>query len=95
MEFNVLLSTRFARDFDRLAAKHAVSASLLDDALKPILQADPYNRSRVYRIKKLKDIPAGKGQWCIRIGNWRIRYDISGTAVILHSFKPRPEAYRN
>ncbi len=93
MRFSISYSSRFERDFDRLARVHRVSASLLDE-LKPILQGDPYNRSRAHRIKKLHDIKQGEGEWCLRIGIWRIRYDISGASVVLHSFKPRPEAYR-
>ena len=59
-----------------------------------ILKADPYNLSRTHRIKKLRDIKQGEGEWCLRVDKWRIRYDISGSSVILHSFKPRKEAYK-
>lgn len=93
MEFSVLYSPRFERDFDRLAKAHRVSAILLDE-LKPILQTDPYNRSRTHKIKKLTDIPYGEGQWCLRIQRFRVRYDVFGISVMLHSIKPRPEAYR-
>jgi len=91
--FRVSQSSKFERDFDRLARAHRVSTALLDE-LKPIFQSDPYNRSRAYHIKKLHDIKQGEGEWCLRIGIWRVRYDISGASVILHSLKPRPEAYR-
>ncbi len=93
MAFNVSCSSRFERDFDRLAKAHRVSTALLDE-VKLILRSDPYNRSRTHRIKKLHDIRQGEGEWCLRIGIWRIRYDISGASVILHVIKPRPEAYR-
>ena len=40
-----------------------------------------------------RDVPSGEGQYRIRIGDYRIRYDIIGTEVILYSFKHRKAAY--
>jgi len=61
--------------------------------LKSILNADPYNRTRLYDIKKLKNVPVGEGRYRIRSGRYRLRYDIIGDHVILYSFKHRREAY--
>ena len=93
MEFSVSYSPRFERDFDRLARKNPPLIALLDE-LKPVLQVDPYNRSRMYRIKKLEDIKHGEGQWCLRIRRFRVRYDIIDFVVRLHSIKPRKDAYK-
>ncbi len=93
MEFSVLYSPRFERDFDRLIRTHQVSSALLDE-IKSVLQIDPYNRSRAHQIKKLKDISYGDGQWCLRVWRFRVRYDMTDSAARLHSIKPRPEAYR-
>jgi len=60
--------------------------------LAAILGQDPYNRSARHPIKKLKDIQSG-GQWRIRWREYRLRYDIYGTDVVLHSFRHRKEAY--
>lgn len=93
MAFKLSGSTRFERDFEKLAKKNR---EVLDYARlgREILATDPYNISRRYHIKKLTDVTAGEGQWRLTIGRYRLRYDITGNAVELHSFKPRPEAYR-
>ena len=93
MVFDIVDTSRFERDFERLAKKNR---DVLDYArqARVILQNSPYNFSRRYKIKKLTDIPAGEGQWRLRIGDYRIRYDIRGKMVELHSIKPRKDAYR-
>lgn len=48
-----------------------------------ILSADPYNRSRSHKIKKLEDVPRGEGQYRLSLGRWRFRYDILGQVVLL------------
>ena len=48
-----------------------------------ILSADPYNRSRKHKIKKLEDVPSGEGQYRLSLGRWRFRYDIIGQTVLL------------
>jgi len=73
--------------FDRLAkalAKHHRKAfvSALEDALDA-LESDPYNSTRRFAIKKLTDVKSGEGQYRLRIGRFRFRYDISGDSVIL------------
>ena len=93
MAFDIAATSRFERDFERLAKKNR---GVLDYARQAriILQTDPYNFSRQYRIKKLTDIPAREGQWRLRIGDYRVRYDIKGKIVELHSVKLRKDAYR-
>lgn len=91
--FTTQKTTGFERDMNRLARKNRDVVSLYGQALI-ILKFDPYNLSHQYKIKKLTDIPAGDGQWRLRIGNYRIRYDISGKRIELHSIKPRKDAYR-
>jgi len=36
---------------------------------------------------------AGEGQWRIRCRDYRLRYDIMGKDVALHTFRRRKEAY--
>jgi mRNA-degrading endonuclease RelE of RelBE toxin-antitoxin system len=61
-----------------------------------ILSDDPYNRTRQHQIKKLEKIPAGgDGQYRLRTGRWRFRYDIDGkTVVLLYRGLRREETYR-
>ncbi|MBI1975142.1 MAG: hypothetical protein HYS57_02150, partial [Parcubacteria group bacterium] len=90
MAFDISDTTRFERDFEKLARRHREVLEYARYA-RQILSTDPYNVSRQYKLKKLTDIPAGDGQWRLTVGRYRIRYDIRGKTVELHSFKPRPE----
>ncbi|MGA2741056.1 MAG: hypothetical protein ABSG65_26900 [Bryobacteraceae bacterium] len=47
------------------------------------LSADPYNRSRSHKIKKLEGVPRGEAQYRLSLGRWRFRYDILDQAVLL------------
>ena len=91
--FSIQKISRFERDVNRLVRKNREVVSLYEQALT-VLEVDPYNISRQYRIKKLSDVKAGEGQWRLTVGRYRIRYDIKGKVVELHSFKPRPDAYK-
>lgn len=93
MAFDIVNTSRFERDFEGFAKK---SRDVLDYAreARTILHADPYNFSRQHKIKKLTDIKSGEGQWRLRMGRYRLRYDINGSTVELHSIKLRKDAYR-
>jgi mRNA-degrading endonuclease RelE of RelBE toxin-antitoxin system len=57
------------------------------------LEGDPYNRSGKHDIKKLAGLKPGEGQWRIRAGDYRLRYDILGHDVVLYALRHRKEAY--
>ena len=48
-----------------------------------ILEVDPLNVARSHPIKKLADVKQGQGQYRLRLGRWRFRYDIYGQEVVL------------
>jgi len=56
-----------------------------------VLEADPYNRSQSHDIKKLTDAPRGAGQYRLRAGRFRFRYDIYGEEVVLGDVSLRRE----
>ena len=59
------------------------------------LKADPHNRSRSHPIKKLRGVAQGDGQYRLRSGRWRFRYDIYGREVVLaYCGLRREETYR-
>jgi mRNA-degrading endonuclease RelE of RelBE toxin-antitoxin system len=89
--FRVLTTPSFDRDFRQIAKGNSILVNALRE-LAAILGEDPYNRSRTHPIKKLTDIKSN-GQWRIRWREYRLRYDIYGTDVVLHSFRHRKEAY--
>lgn len=61
--------------------------------LVDILEQDPYNITHRHHIKKLLGVAQGKGQWRIRSGNYRMRYDIFGNEIVLYSIRDRKDAY--
>lgn len=81
--FTVLTTPRFDRLMRSLSRRHADLVERFAAALE-ILSADPYNRSRRHPIRKLESIPQGAGQYRLRLGRWRFRYDIYNREVVLH-----------
>lgn len=63
------------------------------EGLQTALSADPHNHTGEQDITKLTGVAQGEGQWRIRVGDYRLRYDIVGADVVLYSFRHRREAY--
>jgi len=49
-----------------------------------ILAGDPYNRGGAHQVRKLVAVKPGEGQWRLRLGRWRFRYDIERSEVVLY-----------
>jgi len=81
--FSVRTTPHFDRLLRRLSRRHPELVDRYAEALE-ILQVDPFNRSRAYDIKKLEGIQPSEGQYRLRLGRWRFRYDIYGQEVVLH-----------
>lgn len=90
--FRVLGSPGFEREF-RAIAKGNSQLPLALEGLLEILRDDPHNRTGQHNIKKLAQVKPGEGQWRIRWREYRLRYDILGGEVVLHSFRHRKESY--
>jgi mRNA-degrading endonuclease RelE of RelBE toxin-antitoxin system len=90
--FRTRSSPSFERDIRRLTKRNPNLLLKVEEA-GTILRVDPYNTTRRYSIKKLNAVRPGEGQWRIRIGDYRIRYDVFGTDVVLYSFRHRKETY--
>jgi mRNA-degrading endonuclease RelE of RelBE toxin-antitoxin system len=80
--FSVRTTSAFDRDFRKLAKQHRDLIEHYSRAIG-ILENDPYNRSRAHDVKKLHGVPAGEGQFRLRLGRFRFRYDIAGRVVTL------------
>lgn len=80
--FSAIATARFERDYRSLVKRHPELALYYGEAL-PILEDDPYNRSRRHPIKKLAGVAAGDGQYRFRSARFRFRYDIVGKTVFL------------
>ena len=90
--FRVLTTPTFEREFHAISKKSSVLVSALEELIA-ILSDDPHNRSGQHQIKKLGGLKPGEGQWRIRWRDYRLRYDIFGKKVVLHSFRHRKDAY--
>lgn len=88
--FVVRTTSRFERLLRRLTRGHPDLVDVYAEAIT-ILGADPYNRRRRHPIIKLEGIPAGDGQYRLRLRRWRFRYDIVDQDVVLHSCSLRRE----
>lgn len=91
--YRVVTSSRFDRDYKALAKRNPQVIPRVESMVEALRQ-DPYNISSQHKIKKLKGVKAGEGQWRIASGEYRIRYDIFGQDVVLYSCKSRREIYR-
>lgn len=91
-QFRVLTTPAFERDFRKISKGDTALVKVLEELLA-ILREDPHNRGRRHKIKKLAGLKAGEGQWRIRWREYRLRYDIFGDEVVLHSFRHRKQAY--
>jgi mRNA interferase RelE/StbE len=80
--FALVISPRFRRDLRRLDAQVHRRVLVALDAL----QANPYQG------QQLTDVQIG--QWRIRVGDYRIRYDIEGNRVLLYRVRHRRDIYR-
>ena len=88
--FSVTTTRRFDRELKKLASRHD-SLSEIIRAVLEALRSDPYNLSRQYAIKKLEAVPANEGQYRIRSGRFRFRYDVEGQTVCLKACSLRRE----
>lgn len=89
--FTVRAVPRFRRLARSLTRRYPEFADVYAEAVA-ILGADPYNRGRTHQIKKLTDVKPGDGQWRLRLGRWRFRYDIEGRDVLLYAAGLRDES---
>jgi mRNA-degrading endonuclease RelE of RelBE toxin-antitoxin system len=83
LSYRVQTSAHFDRLIKRLVPKHPDLAGRFEETLA-ILSLDPQNTSNRHAIKKLAGVPAGEGQYRLRSGRFRFRYDIVGREVTLH-----------
>ena len=91
--FQIIITSSFSRLFKKLVDKHPTLVDAYESAVEA-LEVDPANGGRTQNIRKLNAVKPGDGQWRIRIGKYRIRYDIENQLVILRSIKDRKDSYR-
>lgn len=81
--YHLIISNRFRRDLRRLdATTHRRILDMLER-----LQEDPRQGSQLTGV--------AIGAWRVRVGDYRIRYDIEGDQVLLYRVRHRREIYRD
>jgi mRNA-degrading endonuclease RelE of RelBE toxin-antitoxin system len=90
--FHIHVSSRFHREAQKLLRQHPELTDALE-GVREVLRVDPTNHSGEHDITKLTGVAQGEGQWRIRVGHYRLRYDITSRDVVLYSFRHRREAY--
>ena len=81
--YRLIISNSFRRDLRRLdAATHRRVLTVLEG-----LQASPYEGTKLTNV--------AIGQWRIRVGDYRIRYDIEGEEILLYRVRHRRDIYRD
>jgi mRNA-degrading endonuclease RelE of RelBE toxin-antitoxin system len=81
--YRVQTSAHFDRLIKKLIPKHPDLIGHFEEALA-LLSVDPLNSTNKYPIKKLVGVSAGEGQYRLRSGRFRFRYDVTGKEVSLH-----------
>lgn len=94
VSFCVRSTSHFERDARKRVKRNHTLLKILNEVVI-ILSEDPKNISGKYDIKKLRGTKVGEGQWRIRIGDYRIRYDVFDREldIVLYSFRNRKEGY--
>lgn len=80
--YSVVTTAHFDRLLKKLAPKHPDLVERFEEAIG-ILSLDPYNKNHKYAIKKLQGVSAGEGQYRLRSGRFRFRYDVAEREVVL------------
>jgi mRNA interferase RelE/StbE len=81
--YRLVISRRFEKDLRRLDRQ----------TQQRILRALDNLETDAYRGEKV--VAQETGNWRLRVGDWRIRYDIVGTAVLVLRVRHRREVYRD
>ena len=81
--YSLVIARRFRQDLRRLDAQ--MHRRVLE-ALERLLE-DPFQGQRLTNV--------AIGQWRIRVGDYRIRYDIEGEQILLYRVRHRREIYRD
>ena len=85
--YTVKLTPSFLRDLEKLPRKDR------ENILQALgfLEKEPFGSSP--KVKKLKG--KGIGQWRLRVGVYRVRYDVLRDDVVLYRVRHRKEIYRD
>ena len=73
--YSLLVTSGFERIARRLSKRDSEFAAARN-RVRRILERDPSNHTQRHNLRKLKDVSHGSGQYRLRVGQFRFRYDI-------------------
>ncbi len=92
--FSVHITPQYERVIRKLLKRHKELREL-QDRLREILESDPQNLTHHHPIKKLEAVRRGAGQYRVRLGRFRFRYDIFDREVwLFYCSLRREDTYR-
>lgn len=91
-KFNIVYTPSFDRELKRIFKKDKKILSLLEKVVENLCNS-PLTQGKASNIKKLVGVKQGEGQWRIRAGVYRFRFDIFGNTVVLHCVRDRKDSY--
>ncbi|MFH1402133.1 MAG: hypothetical protein ABIG87_00730 [Patescibacteria group bacterium] len=90
MEYKITSTLKFKKDIRKLIKRDKIIISFYEKVLD-ILEKGSFEN----KIKKLKDVKKDDlGQWRIRVGQYRFRFDIEKKKIILKFVGHRIDSYR-
>ena len=81
-EYKIVLTKTYLRDSKKLEA----------NIIRRIIEAIEILKTNPYQGRKLSSAEIGK--WRLRVGNYRIRYDIEDKDIILYRVRHRKDIYK-
>ena len=83
--YKLIPSKTFLKDLKKISPEFK---SNIDKALLKLMH-DPFSARD---LKKLTNVEIGR--WRLRIGDYRLRYDVTGQEIRLHIIRHRKDVYR-
>ena len=94
--FRVSTTSHFDRLAKALRKRHRQEFVAALTRAVDILRADPHNTTGQYPLRKLVDAHPGQGQFRLRIGRFRFRYNVTGEQhiILVRCSLRRKDTYR-
>ncbi len=89
-KYHIIASAMFEKKYKKLLVRDGGMREFFASALAQ-LERDP---KTLRSTKKLVGMVDGNGEWRIRMGVYRMRYDINGDTVVLHTIGLRKDIYK-
>jgi mRNA interferase RelE/StbE len=83
--YRLVASKTFLKDLEKIPAE--IRPRVMEALLK--IKKEPYSSKDIKKLTSVK-----LGQWRLRIGDYRLRYDVAGQEIKLRIIRHRKDIYR-